>query len=145
MKACFTARRARLIATVMVWVWLLGVAMGLANACLLHPEGAGHGYPGSVSVAGVLQHDAHHHDHDAGNGTMSPAALACLSFCTAEQGALVKGKVQCDSLQAVDLAPVHLLGGLTLPRLELDLRAWPVRCSHCPDPPVSIRFLRLTI
>lgn len=138
MNAFFNSRRTRLTATVMVLVWLITVGMGIANACVIHQDEALHGHPASASHAVVHQHEADRH-------TMSPNALACLSFCTAEQSTLVKGKVQCDSPQAVDLAPVPLLVGLLLPRVEPVVQPRPVRCSRCSDPPVSIRFSRLTI
>jgi len=112
--------------------------MGIANACVIHQDEALHGHPLPASLAGIDEHEADHH-------TMSPEALACLSFCTAEQSTLVKGKVQCDSPQAVDLAPVPLLVGLLLPRVERVVLPAPVRSSRCSDPPVSIRFSRLTI
>lgn len=141
MQAYFNARRSRLLATVMVFVWLLGVGLGFANACLLSPQVAGNGHPSLVTVAVVHAHDAHHHDH----ATVSPAALACLALCTAEQSTVIQAKAQFDGLQAMDLAPIPLLVGFLRPRVEQNVQPRPVRCAPCSDPPVSIRFLRLTI
>jgi len=65
----------------MVSVWLVTVAMGIANACVIHQDEALHGHPASAS-------------------------------------------------HAVDLAPVPLLVGLSLPRVDRVAQPGPVRCSR---------------
>lgn len=137
-------RRTRLTAIAMLFVWLLAVGMGMANACLANEDHASHG------------HLNHHEDSLADQVTAeaqldpyaqptSPAKATCLKFCAAAQSSVFK-------------QPGHE-SGLTDAGLVLAIAGWPSatpapyrhsswapqRDSDGSEPSVAIRFLRLTL
>ena len=129
MKSFFSHRRTRFTAAVMLFVWLLALGTGIANACQVQEDHARHGH---------LSHQ------EAGDHHTSPAKLACQDFCAAEQTGVVK--------QQTD-APVHLDVANALvslwwvASLSAD-RPFPMAAVDDPplaERPVFIRFLRLTI
>lgn len=136
MKSFFTSRRTRLTATVMLFVWLMTLGIGIANACLVHEDGRSH----VVSVAAA---DMDHQDSDGHD--MSPETLACLDFCAAEQITLVKVKAQLDSPTGLDFVPVLFFTGLLVPTIDRDIQPKALGSPTWSEPPVSIRFSRLTI
>lgn len=127
----------------MLFVWLLALGTGIANACLVQADHARHGHLGhrdadvaSMTVTGL---DAMADDH----GT-SADHLACQNFCAAGQTGVVKQP---------DDAPTHLDSALVLvsrwwvASLPIE-RAFPMPALDDPsrtEPSVFIRFLRLTI
>lgn len=129
MKSFFSHRKTRFTAAVMLFVWLLAVGTGIANACLVHEDHARHGH---------LSHQ------EAGDHDTSPAKMACQNFCAAEQTGVVK--------QQTD-APAHLDVALVMVSMWWVASALTDRASQMPavddppltEPPVFIRFLRLTI
>lgn len=128
----------------MVVVWLIGFAVGAANACVLQERGAS-----GQQTGGVPQVDAHHapmaqdqigavdHDCDAALDT-----AACKSLCELERGAPLKSKlVDADDLSApAAFAALHLAGAERRPHA-----AWSVAPAPPPGPPVAILFLRLNL
>lgn len=145
MKSLFSQHRTRRIAAWMLCAWLMALATGIANACLLQVDHARHGHlvhaeavasdpaPG-LAVGGEGVHDA---------SPASPIPAACLSFCSAEQSGLAKSGGEAYSA----LAPMPDPG----PQLwaaapaASGLRPGPACADPAHAPPVSIRFLRLTI
>jgi hypothetical protein len=124
------------IVKTMLFFWLFSLAAGWANACLVQPaldhdaQAAPHG--AAWAVAG-----AEHHD-DPG-----PGLDACLSFCDSEQSIVPKLKLPV--LADLD-APAPAAAATWTPSMADRV---PYRGRRLamppPEPPVSIRFLRLTI
>ena len=113
----------------MLFVWLLALATGIANACQVQEIHARHGH---------LSHE------DAGDHHISPAKMACQDFCAAEQTGAVKK--QTDAPAYLDFA--HLLVSLWWVAPLSVGRPFPMAAVDDPpltEPPVFIRFLRLTI
>lgn len=129
MKSFFSHRRTRFTAAVMLFIWLLALGTGIANACLVHEDHARHG---------------HLSRQDAGDHDTSPAKKACQNFCAAEQTGVVKQKT--DAPASLDVAPVLVSMWWVAP-LSAD-RPFSLPAFDDPplaQPPVFIRFLRLTI
>ncbi len=79
----------------------------------------------------------------ADENDQSPEKMACLNFCVAEQNTLVKH--QADGLVAQDMVPLPFLTRLLVPAAD---QTSPLEAFASPsgsEPPVSIRYLRLTI
>ena len=130
MKPYFSHRRTRFTAAVMLFVWLLALGTGIANACQVQEDHARHGH---------LSHQ------EAGDHDTSPAKMACQDFCAAEQTGVVKQ--QTDAPAHLDVAPVPASMWWVAP-LSAD-RPFSLPALDDPpplaQPPVFIRFLRLTI
>ena len=151
MKTLFCARLKRQTVFVMLFVWLMALGIGVANACLVQQddharEHSGHSHPGN-DPAELIEHmtldplptSYIHIDHK----DPSLQKLACLDFCEAQQSAAVTDHT--DGLADPGLAPVPFLTGLLAPA---DHQMSPQEAFGIPtwsEPPVSIRYLRLTI
>jgi len=133
----------------MLWVWLFGLSVSWANACVTRDAHAAHAnHEGSrLIVAGshleppALTADA---DCEEGEHAPNPAREACKSFCDAEQTAVAKLKIQDvnDALQPV-MAPATCWAVATI---EPRAAVWrPLTAPPPTGPSVAIRFLRLTI
>lgn len=144
MRSFFNHRRTRHTAAMMLFVWLLALGTGIANACLVQPDHglrdhAGLSQSGFASgnlAAGAAHHDADEHD-------VSPEDVSCLNFCLTEQNTLVKHHA--DGLADLAIVPVLFLTRLLVP--VLDQASPPEAFGHPTgsEPPVYIRYLRLTI
>lgn len=129
----------------MLLVWLFAIAAGWANACLLQSRPASHDHAGSPGSSGGLAALV----SAAAEPTVRPddngaAADACLSFCDSEQGAIPKLKPP--GLEDPDVSHAAPLW-MSQP-WSAEWRPAPVRhpaAQPPPDPPVAIRFLRLTL
>lgn len=151
MKSFLSQRSTRRTAVVMLWVWLLALATSMANACLLPSPPAPHGHAaaglfaattvatgqaeGAPSAQQICEHE----------GAASHAKAACQSFCAAESMGLVKPQ-GAKTVALADL-PLPLACGEGLPVAQA-ARAAPRPSPGAPpggQPPVAIRFLRLTI
>lgn len=156
----FNRRQLRRTACVTLLAWVLALASGVVNACLLQPHRltvtASSSATSSLEFAdaGLIEstvaHVEHSHDdsHRASqvdrNAAKEDADKAgCLKFCADESSTLANGKfTQADlpnpAVVAVaewpSLAPLHM-GTL---RMSAERPA-------SPGPPLFIRFLRLTI
>jgi hypothetical protein len=152
MKSILSAQRTRYTATVMLFVWLMSLGIGIANACLLPQIHSGH-EPLSHDRSGfwseaLVEHDAAWSSFakvQAKNGAndQSPEKPLCLDFCAAEQNTLVKHHA--DGLVAQDLVPVLYLTWLLVPGLDQTPQPEAFGRPTWSEPPVSIRYLRLTI
>jgi hypothetical protein len=67
----------------------------------------------------------------------------CLHFCLAEQNTLVTDHV--DGLDHIDLFPILFLTGLLAPATDQTSPSEAFASPTWSEPPVSIRYLRLTI
>lgn len=135
MKTLFSRRNTRYTAIVMLFVWLITLGAGIANACLLSD---GHGHPGSVQQ---LQATAH---VEADEHAPDPDEAICLTVCAAEQTAAIKVKPFNNTADS-QLALVAWAPALTVALVDPDDRSAPLKTETWRKPPVSIRFLRLTL
>jgi hypothetical protein len=130
----------------MLFVWLLALGTGFANACLVQEDHARHGHlvhlghqDAGVTSMPVSGLDLMDDDHES-----SPEKKACQNFCAAEQTGVVKPPT--DTPAHLDVALVRVSLPPVAP-LQAD------RASQRPDPgdpdgsqpPLFIRFLRLTL
>lgn len=149
MKSLFSSHhRIRRIAAWMLCAWLLAVATGIANACLLQLDHARHGH--LVHAEAVAPDPAP--DHAVGDEALprvhqghqaAPASAACLNFCSAEQTGLTKtgGEVP-SALAPMPDAPPQAWAAA---QADCGPRPRPACADPAHAPPVSIRFVRLTI
>jgi len=136
----------------MLFVWLMSLGIGVANACLARQGDGGSEYfnPGH---SGMTSEALTHHDltldklgkaHvDADQNDKSPEKSVCLNFCVAEQNTLVRDQAGGPTAQA--MVPVLFVTWLLVPAAD---QAYPPQAFASPnwsEPPVSIRYLRLTI
>lgn len=154
MKSFFNHRRTRYTAAVMLFVWLLALGTGIANACLVQKNHGPHGDPShshsvftsttavkSDVTSDILVKTTAHDDAD--EHEMSPEKAVCLNFCVAEQNTLVKHHA--DGLADVDIVPVLFLTWLLVPAVDQASKPEAFGSPTWSEPPVSIRYLRLTI
>ena len=157
MNTLFGYRKKRFAAAAMLFIWLLAVGTGIANACLVQEQHARHGHlDGRHAQAGPLPFSAtgrHGVVHDLASATVSRAdgqedragvIIACGNFCAAGQTGAIKHQVEKPA--APDITPV-LLGACWRDPPSFDPICSPQRFrnSDWPDPPAFIRFLRLTL
>jgi hypothetical protein len=143
MKSFFGQRRTRCITRVMLFVWLLALGTGIANACVVQENHARHGHvghhdavhtatPATATVQDALDHDT------------LPGKLVCQDFCASGQTGMVKQAGDVPATPDVALA-LGLFWGLA--ELSADHPA-PIPAIDGPpwaERPIFIRFLRLTI
>ncbi len=152
MKSFFNVQRTRYTAAVMLFVWMMSLGIAVANACLVQQDHGPREYfsqaPSGTDLAALADFQAAR-DHFATNPvhsdehTSSPEKITCLHFCVAEQSTRITDHL--DGLTHVDLVPILFL--TSLPALTIDQLS-PAQAFTSPgwsEPPVSIRYLRLTI
>lgn len=152
MKSFFNVQRTRYTAAVMLFVWLMSLGIGVANACLLQQDHGPHEYYSQGSsrtdLTALAERQAAQ-DHFATNPvhfdghTSSPEKITCLHFCVAEQSTLITDHL--DGLAHLDLVPILFLTGLPVPTKDQPSPAQPFTSPSWSEPPVFIRYLRLTI
>jgi len=140
MKSFFSVQRTRYTAAVMLFVWLMSLSVGVANACLLQQDRGPREYfsQGQAAPAHVTTNTLNFDDYIS-----SPEKITCLHFCVAEQSTLITDHL--DGVAPLDLVPILFLTGLPVPTTE---QPFPTQSFIRPsgsEPPVSIRYLRLTI
>lgn len=152
MKSFFSAQRTRYTAAVMLFVWLMSLGIGVANACLVQQDQGPREYfsqgPSGTDLTAHADRQAARDPfapnpvHSDGN-TSSPEKITCLHFCVAEQSTLITDHL--DGLAHLDLVPILFLTGLLVPRTDQTSPAEAFASPSWSEPPVSIRYLRLTI
>lgn len=146
MKSFFSAQRTRYTAAVMLFVWLMSLGIGVANACVVQQDhGAreyfGHSRSGTDIEALLEGHAAP--DELADGNTSSSEKIACQDFCMAQQSTLVTDHL--NGLAHLALVPILSLTGLPVPATDQPLPPEALEGPTWSEPPVSIRYLRLTI
>jgi hypothetical protein len=141
MKSFFGSRRTRCTAAVMLFVWLMSLGIGVANACLVQQDHGWHEHL-SQSQSGLAFGAVTAQDDNVNNDT-SPEDLACLNFCAAEQNALVNHHA--DGVVAQDPVPVPFFTWSLVPVVDQTYQPQAFGGPTWSEPPVFIRFLRLTI
>jgi len=135
MKPLFSRRNTRYTAIVMLFVWLATLGIGIANACL---PGDAHGHPGPVQQLQATVHaEADEHAPD-------PDEVICLNVCAAQQSAAIKVK-PFDNAADSRLPLIAWAPALAIALVDPDDRPTPLAVQTWREPPVSIRFLRLTL
>jgi hypothetical protein len=135
MKIAFSHCHTRYTAIVVLFVWLMTLGVGIANACLVSDA---HGHPGStqhVQASSRIEADEHAPD---------PDKAICLTVCAVEQTAAIKVK-HLDNAADSQCAPIAWASALTIAVIDLNDRPAPLAVATWREPPVFIRFLRLTI
>lgn len=138
MKSFFSPGLTRLVATVLLFVWLMTLGVGIANACLVHQDEGGHGYSASI-FATVTDHQG------ADERNTLPETLACWNFCATKRSTLVKVKQPLVNSVGIDFVPVLFFTGLLAPTIDRDIQPEALSSPTWSEPPVFIRFSRLTI
>ena len=136
----------------MLFVWLMSLGIGVANACLVQQDQArdellSHSRSAFRSDA-IIERDlaldnfakAH---VQADENAKAPEKLTCLNFCVAEQHTLVTHHA--DVLVDQATVPVLFLTWLLVPALDQTSQPEAFGSPTWSEPPVSIRYLRLTI
>lgn len=135
MKSFFNHHRTRCTAIVMVFVWIMTLSIGIANACVLDPI---------QSRRSTVAHAAEVSHKDADEHTVSPDKSVCLDVCAAEQTVLIK-VTPLDVPTALDTTVVLILSALIIPILDQKNQVISDPTLFRYELPVSIRFSRLTI
>lgn len=137
-------------------LWLLGVGVGVANACLA-PALAGSGAADMVSALGpaslsasalaaeASRHGVHHGLHDG--ATAQPASLAksnCQDYCDKARVAIAPLKVAPGDIQGLALPPATVAVVLPAPDFEPG-QLWVPRREGVATLPVALAFVRLAL
>ncbi len=145
--------RTRFTAAVMLFVWLLTLGAGIANACLLHEDDAQAGQAGIAAVPGARESGAGNHPlgsaqavaaADTADGDQLVHSATCRALCVAGQTAVPKQKAAACADQQTDAIPVSTCGPVNVLAAPMP-RLWRVAYAWRPELPVFIRFLRLTL
>jgi hypothetical protein len=136
----------------MLFVWLVSFGIGVANACLVQPDQRSGEYFSqgrSGTRFAELPERRVAPDHFVAHSSHSdeiaspPGKIACLHFCVAEQSTLPTDQLV--GLVHLDLVPILFLTGLLVPVIEQMSLPEAIASPTWLEPPVSIRYLRLTI
>ncbi|ODV00134.1 MAG: hypothetical protein ABT20_16240 [Rubrivivax sp. SCN 70-15] len=128
----------------MVFVWLFGFVVSLANACILQlptrqpaTERHAHGAVDLIDGRSTLDADTGRDEHDVGK-------QACKSFCDAEQAVVAVAKPQ-EVIKVLMPLVADAFLGIAAPAGRDRVLWYPLAVPLPPGPSVAIRFLRLTI
>jgi hypothetical protein len=152
MKSFFSVQRIRHTAAMMLFIWVMSLGIGVANACLLQQDHGPREYfnqgPSRTDLTALAERQAAR-DHFATDPvhsdehTSSPEKISCLHFCVAEQSTLITDHL--DGLAHLDLVPILFLTGLPMPTKDQPSPAQAFTSPSWSEPPVFIAYLRLTI
>jgi hypothetical protein len=136
----------------MLFVWLMSLGIGVANACLVQQDHGSRDYLSQghletdptalVERQTALDHFAMKSVHSEEN-TFSPEKITCLHFCVAEQSILITDHL--DGIAHLDLVPILFLTGLLVPTTDQTSTPEAFASPSWSESPISIRYLRLTI
>lgn len=152
MKSFFCARRIRYTAALTLFVWLMSLGIGVANACLVQQDHGprdyfNHGRSGTDLAALAERQAAPDHfatsSVHSDENTSSPDKITCQDFCVAQQSTLVTDHL--NGLPQLDLAPVLFLTGLRVPATDQMSASDALESPTWSKLPVAIRYLRLII
>jgi hypothetical protein len=151
MPSSFSRRAKRFTAQLMLGLWLLGLGLGIANACLAQEHHARHGHIGlSVAAIGSVLPGAHlpvaitPTSVDASSSALFTAQLACQDFCAGAQFGVFKQPG--DAQQPLITWPVPLVSSWPDRPSPYRHVLWSVRGDLAGShPPAFIGFLRMTI
>lgn len=148
MKCFLSIRLKRRTAFSMLAVWIVTIASGVANACLLDIHGVhGHGEVGAHAVSIHAPHVAHAwhassiEDHD---DDQALSKESCLKVCDDSSKFLPKPSFGFDLLD-VQMAPPVASAWISTASFVTAVRASYDRSPPAPERPARIRFLRLAL
>ena len=148
MKTYFSIHLKRRIAFSMLAMWIVTVASGVANACLLDIHGLhGHDEVGAHAASTHASHVAHAsseinvEDHDEDEALSKES---CLKVCDDSSKFLPKPSFGFDLLDVQMALPVASVWIATA-SLVASVRASYDRSPAAPERPARIRFLRLAL
>lgn len=137
-------------------LWLLGVGVGVANACLA-PVAAGLAGPDMASAVGqaspstavpaaeASHHGAHHGLHDGGKAQpASHAKSNCQDFCEKARVTIPPLKVAPGDLQGLALPPATVAVVLPAPVFQ-PVQSWLPRRDGVATLPIALAFVRLAL
>lgn len=135
----------RFAARAMLFVWLVSLATGWVNACVL-PTAAGSPARSDLHHARAVTAEAgadHGADHGA-NHRPQPGLAACRSFCDVASDGVVQAKLQdCEHAPLARTAPRPVPAAGDGPT---DVARWlAATATPPPEPSRFLLFLRLTI
>lgn len=135
MKSFFNVRHTRYTAIVVAFVWLMTLGIGIANACIVSDARGQH-------TSSVQVQSSHH--EDANQQPIAPDKAVCVTVCDAQSTAVYKTK-PVDVHLDLQIVPAAHCSALTVAVLDLNDSSVTSVVPDWREPPVSIRFLRLTI
>jgi hypothetical protein len=136
----------------MLFVWLMSLGLGVANACLVQQDNGPREYfSQGISGTDLTAHAEREAARDnfatntahSDENMSSPEKITCLHFCMAEQRTLITDHL--DGFAHPDLLPILFLTGLSVPTTDQRSSAQAFTSPSWSEPPVTIRYLRLTI
>lgn len=117
-------------------LWLLGLGVGVAHACLT---------PSALMPAAT--HFGHHAAHEVGDGAGQASQQQkanCQDFCAKARVSIPPQKVATDGAQGLSLPAAMVAVVLPLPQFEPVL-PWVPRREDWPPLPVATTFVRLAL
>lgn len=121
------------LARCLLGLWLFTLAQGVAHACLLQIAEADHAEAGVAELA-------HQHEHERDDGSSSEAL--CVKTCDELQDSLLLKNPSWAADLGLALPPAF--STWQAPSLDMGFVSRSLPASGC-SPPISIRFLRLTL
>ena len=144
----FSIHSKRRIACAMLAVWIVTVASGVANACLLdihgvhdHRANGKHAATTHESLVAQAAHEGDVEDHD---DDQALSKESCLKVCDDSSKFLPKPSFGFDVLD-VQMAPPVASVWITTGRFVSAIRESYDRRPAAPERPARIRFLRLAL
>ncbi|MEO7255696.1 MAG: hypothetical protein ABIZ64_15830 [Casimicrobium sp.] len=148
MKSFFSIRLKRRTAFAMLALWIVTVASGVANACLLDIHGvhehhaiAQHAATTHEPLVAKVTHESDVEDHD---DDQALSKESCLKVCDDSSRFLPKPKFGFDLLD-VQMAPPVASVWISTVSFVAAVRASYDRNPTAPERPARIRFLRLAL
>lgn len=125
----------------MLFVWMMSLMVGFANACVLDSH---HSAQRHASVASANHHESRvnssaEHAHDD-----SLALGACESFCSATETGISKYAAD-TKFTNEDSAPLLIQTWIDPATNFFEVKRFECAAPNGSEPPVHIRYLRLTI
>lgn len=138
----FNQRNTRRTAVVMLFVWMMSLMVGFANACVLDNDHHSQRQAFMVSVPvheldGISTYDDHSRDDSVALG-------ACKSFCSAEETGIFKYSGN-TALTDASTTPLLIQTWINPATDFIEAPRFADSTPNWSPPPVHIRFLRLTI
>ena len=136
----------------MLFVWLMSLGIGVANACLVQQDHGPREYfshsRSGTDLTALAERQAARDNFATSSvhsdeNTSSPDKITCQDFCVAQQSTLVTDHL--NELAHLDLVPVLFLTGLLVPAADHRSSPEALESPTWSELPVSIRYLRLTI
>ena len=148
MKSFFSIHSKRRIACAMLAVWIVTVASGIANACLLDIHGVHDhhaiGEHAATTHEPLVAQAAHEGDVEDHDEDQALSKESCLKVCDDSSKFLPKPSFGFDLLD-VQMAPPVASVWIATASLVASVRASDDRRPAAPERPARIRFLRLAL